>query len=166
MKPVGLALIQMGKTGLELVKSHPNVLPKETLNEIVLKSMPLSAKDGDYASSTAGGCVFESYIFSIPGKRRRNIASLVVIFDKENYDRKTIRRFCSFTITELKKNNLADAETISEILPNLYNGLSERRMKIKISSVVTLSFDFDEKEQKDKKPEEKFVDSLKEDFWK
>ena len=81
MKPIGVCLTHMGKKGLELVNVFPDAFPKNVLNEIVLKSMPMSAKEGDFASSTVQDILFESYIFTVPGEDRNNIASLVAIFD-------------------------------------------------------------------------------------
>jgi hypothetical protein len=66
------------------------------------------------------------------------------------YDSETIRKVFSFTITELKKYNVADMHTISKILPNIYKGLTDGQLKVRISSVVTLEFDFQQKEEKDK----------------
>ncbi len=51
--------------------------------------MPMSAKVGDYSSSTAEGVVFESYIFAVPGVKRNNIASLVAVFDTSEYNRQS-----------------------------------------------------------------------------
>ncbi len=166
MKPIGVCLTQMGKTGLELVNVYPNALPDSLLNELVIKSMPMSAKDGDFTSSTVQDCQFESYIFSIPGKDRKNIASLVAIFENSTYDRNSVRKFFSFTVAEIKKNNLGNTETFSKILPSMYEGLVKGKIKIKISSVVTLEFDFQDKDKKQKKRGEKFVDSLKDELWK
>jgi hypothetical protein len=156
----------MGKTGLELVKIFPDTLPQQTINEVVLKSMPMSAKEGDFASSTAEGVVFESYIFGVPGEDRGNIASLVAIYDKSNYDRENVRRFFSFTIAELKKHNVADTNTLTNILPNMYEGLTKGKVRIKISSVVTLDFDFEDKDKKEKDRGEEFLDSIQGDMWK
>jgi len=156
----------MGKTGLELVSSYPDILPQQLLNEIVLKSMPMSAKAGDYTSSTAENIVFESYIFTVPGEARNNIASLVAVFENTEYNRESIRKFFSFTVKELQKHNYADTKTFETILPNMYDGLAKGHVKIRISSVVTLDFDFSYKEKENKKREEEFVDAMKDDLWK
>lgn len=166
MKPISLCLTQMGKKGLELVSTFPNVLPDQTLNEIVLKSMPMSAKEGDFSSSTAEGCVFESYIFAVPGEQRTNIASLIAVYDNSEYNRQSIRKFFSFTVEELQKHKLGDTETFEKILPNMFDGLTKGHVKIKISSVVTLDFDFDYKEKKEKDRGEEFLEALKDDMWK
>jgi len=156
----------MGKSGLELVKVYPDTLPQSILNEIVLKSMPLSAKNGDFASSTVQGSLIECFIFNVPGIDRNNIASLVAVYDNSKYDRDSVRKFFSFTVAELQKHNLSDTETFSKILPNMYEGLNKGKVKIKISSVVTLEFNFDEDEKKKKDRGEEFLDSLKGDVWK
>ena len=166
MKPISLCLTHMGKTGLELVSTYPDALPQQVINEIVLKSMPLSAKAGDYTSSTVEGCVFEGYIFTIPGEERNNIASIIAVYDNANYNRDSIQKFFTFTVSELKKHRLNDTDTFKKILPNMYEGLSKGKVKIKISSVVTLDFDFTSDEKKEKDRGEEFLDSLKEDMWK
>jgi len=165
MKLLSLCLVKMGKQGLELVKVHPDILPKATINEIVLKSMPLSSKEGDFTSTTVGDCIFEGVIFAVPSEERRNIASLIAIFDDTSYDRVTLRKFFSFTLRELEKNGLVDIETIMRILPNLFEGLAKKSVKIKISSVVTLEFNFDSEKDKEKDSNEKFLDSFGDDVW-
>jgi len=165
MKPVSLCLVQMGTKGLELVKVYPNVLPEEILNQIVVKSMPFNAKNGDFASSTVGDAVFSGYIFSVPSENERdNIASLVAVYNNMNYDSNALRKVFAFTIAELKKNNVADMETLTKILPNLYNGLVNGRLKIKISSVVTLEFDMQYKDEKDEDLES--LNGFGRDLWK
>lgn len=165
MKPISMCITHMGKNGLELVKVFPDTLPNSIIDEIVLKSMPLSARDGDFSSSTAQGCLFESYIFAVPGEERKNIASLVAIFNDSKYDRDGIRKFFSFAVSELQKHDLGNTEILSRILPNIYEGLGKGKVKIKISSVVTLDFEFKHDEKK-KDRGEKFLDSLKGDMWK
>ena len=165
MKPISLCLVQMGQKGLELVKAYPDVLPEETLNQIVLKSMPMGAKEGDFTSSTAGDTVFSGYIFSIPSKvGRSNIASLVAVYNDMKYDSETIRKVFSYTVTELHQKKLDDVETITKIMPNLYKGITEGQLKIKISSVVTLEFNFQEEKAKDKNGEA--INGFTKDFWK
>lgn len=166
MKPISLCLTHMGSKGLELVSSYPDTLPQQILDEIVLKSMPMSAKDGDFSSSTAEGCVFESYIFTVPGEDRNNIASLVAVYDNSEYNRNNIRKFFTFTVTELQKHKLGETKMFEQILPKMYEGLAKGRVKIKISSIVTLDFDFSNKEQKEKDRGEEFLESIKEDMWK
>ncbi|MBN1328149.1 MAG: hypothetical protein JXA54_01635 [Candidatus Heimdallarchaeota archaeon] len=166
MKPISLCLTHMGNKGLELLKIYPDILPENLVNEIVLKSMPLSSKEGDFASSTAQDCVFESYIFTVPGDQRNNIASLVAVFNNSHYNRDNVRKFFSFTVQELKKHNLGDTETFERILPNMFDGLTKGKVKIKISSVVSLDFDFEEEEKKPKDRGEELLDSLKGDMWK
>ncbi|NHJ84002.1 MAG: hypothetical protein FK734_00985 [Asgard group archaeon] len=165
MKPVCLCLVQMGQKGLELVKAYPNVLPEPIINQIVVKSMPFNAKDGDFASSTVDDTVFSGYVFSVPADSGRdNIASLVAVYSDMKYDSESIRKVFSFTITELKKNNLADVSTIGKILPNLYNGLIEGSLNIRISSIVSLEFDFKSKQEKDKDMEA--LQEFGKDLWK
>lgn len=165
MKPISLCLVQMGSKGLELVKSYPNVLPESVLNQIVVKSMPFNAKNGDFASSTVDNAVFSGYIFSVPSQiGRDNIASLVAVYNDMKYDSEIIRKVFSFTISELKKYNVADIQTVEKILPNLFNGLADKELKIKISSIVTLEFDFKEKEEED--PDEDAINSFGKEMWR
>jgi len=129
--------------------------------------MPLSAKAGDYASSTVQGYQIECFIFSVPGENRRNIASLIAVYEDANYDRDIVRKFFSFTVAELQRYNLNDTNTFSKILPSMLEGLKKGRVKIKISSVVTLEFNFDDgTKKKEKDRGEEFLDSLKGDVWK
>lgn len=81
-----------------------------------------------------------------------------------NYDSNTLRKVFAFTVAELKKNNVADIETLTKILPNLYNGLVNGRLKIKISSVVTLEFDMQYKDEKDEDLES--LNGFGRDLWK
>lgn len=164
MKPVSLCLIRMGQKGLELVDTYPEVLPKEALNQIAVKSMPFNARDGDFSTSTVGDNVISGYVFAVPSQEgRSNIASLVAVFDSLKFDPETIKKVFSFTITELKKNNLIEIDTLSKILPNLYKGLAKKQLKIKISSVVTLEFDFREEEEEEKAKE---LDKFSKEIWK
>ncbi|MFW9923331.1 MAG: hypothetical protein ACFFDW_08615 [Candidatus Thorarchaeota archaeon] len=165
MKPISLCLVQMGQKGLELVKAYPDVLPEHLVNQIVIKSMPMSAKEGDFTSSTADDTVFSGYIFSVPSQTGRdNIASLVAVYNDMKYDSEILRKVFNFTITELKKKNLADIDTVQKILPNLYSGLEEGQFKIKISSVVTLEFDIKGKDEKDK--DQEALNGFGKDLWK
>ena len=165
MKPISLCLVQMGAKGLELVKVYPDVLHEETLNQIVLKSMPMGAKEGDFTSNSIGDSAFSGYIFSIPSKvGRSNIASLVAVYNDMKYDSEDIKKVFSYTVTELHKRNLDDVETITRIIPNLYKGIAEGHLKIKISSVVTLEFNFKEEKLTDKNGES--ISGFTEDLWK
>jgi hypothetical protein len=154
----------MGSKGLELVNTYPKVLPDNILNEIVTKSMPMGAKEGDFTSNTVGVSAFSGYIFSMPSDSgRSNIASLIAVFSDLEYDSNVIKKVFTFTVTELKKNNIIDTDTIIKIMPKLYEGLSEGHLKIKVSSVVTLECDI-RKESKDK--DEEALNSFGQDFWK
>ena len=164
MKPISLCLVQMGSKGLELVKAYPKVLPENIITEIVTKSMPMGAKEGDFTSNTIGPSAFSGYIFALPSETgRSNIASLIAVFNDLDYDSNVIKKVFTFTVTELKKNNMIDTETIIKIMPNLFTGLAEGHLKIKISSVVTLECDV-RKEDKDK--DEEALNNFGQDFWK
>ncbi|HUT80739.1 MAG TPA: hypothetical protein VMZ29_05995 [Candidatus Bathyarchaeia archaeon] len=165
MKPISLCLVQMGQKGLELVKAYPDVLPENTLNQIIIKSMPMGAQEGDFSSSTANDTVFSGYIFKVPSEvERSNIASLVAVYNDMKYDSESIRKVFAFTISELKKKDLVDIETLSRILPNLYTGLVEGQLKIKISSIVTLEFNFNE--GKDANKDDEALNEFGKDLWK
>ena len=164
MKPISLCLVQMGDKGLEMVKSHPNVLPKEILNEVTLKSMPMGAKPGEFSTSSVGDLYYSSYIFKIPrADQRDNIAAIIAIYNNMKYNIEGIKKVFSFIIKELDSKALLKADIIEEIMPNLYNGFGSGHIKIKISSVATISVDFEEGK------EEEVVDEtnhLEDDLWK
>ncbi|MBD3191059.1 MAG: hypothetical protein GF308_10465 [Candidatus Heimdallarchaeota archaeon] len=150
-----------------MVDAYPNVLPKEILTEITVKSMPLSAKDGDFTTNTVSNeNAFSGYVFSIPSEKGRdNIASLLAVFESMNYNPNIIRKVFAVTISELRKNNQIDEETLTNILPGLHQGLKKGHIKIKISSVVTIEFEIDETES-DKDPTKEFVSDFSKDMWK
>ena len=164
MKPVSLCLVEMGKKGLELVRAYPEVLPEEVLNQIVVKSMPFSARDGDFTSNNVENSVFSGYVFSIPSSQgRANIAALVAVFSNMKYDSEAIKKVFSFTITELKKNDLVAIDTVAKILPSLYKGLIEENLRISISSTISIEFDFKGK-KKDK--DQEALNGFRGDVWK
>ncbi len=164
MKPVSLCLVQMGDKGLELVKSHPNVLPKNVLNELTYKSMPMGAKPGEFSSAAVGDLFYSSYIFSLPREDERdNIAAIIAVYNDMKYNIEGIRKVFSFIISELDSKKLLKTEVVEEIMPNLYKGFESGHIKIKISSIATIDIDFAEKEE----PEQKDItNDLEEDLWK
>ncbi|NPE07156.1 MAG: hypothetical protein GNW80_02645 [Asgard group archaeon] len=164
MKPVSLCLVQMGDKGLELVKAHPNVLPKQVLNEITYKSMPMGAKPGEFSSATVGDLYYSSYVFSLPREDSRdNIAAIIAVFNNMKYNIEGIRKVFSFIIKELDTNKLLKTDIVEEIMPNLYKGFDSGHIKIKISSIATIDIDFAEKEE----PEEKdCTNDLEDDLWR
>ncbi|MHA1532138.1 MAG: hypothetical protein ACTSR6_09100 [Candidatus Heimdallarchaeota archaeon] len=163
MKPLSLCLVQMGDKGLELVSSHPKVLPKEVLNEITYKSMPMGAKDGEFVSSSVGDLFYSSYIFSLPREGSRdNICAIIAVFNDMKYNIEGIRRVFSLLIKELKTKTLLKLELMEELLPNLYTGFSKGNIRIKISSIATISIDFDTKEEE---PVDE-TNELEDDLWK
>ena len=165
IKPICLCLVKLGDKGLEIVKNYPNALPDEVLSQISIKSMPLNAKDGDFISTNINNNYLSGYVFTTPStKGRGGIASLVAIFNTMQYNTEIIKKVFSFTITELRKNDLVSVDVISEILPKLYTGLTNEMLKIKISSVVTLEFDFKEK-QEEKDGKKILIEDIKKDVW-
>ena len=165
MKPASLCLIQMGNQGLELVTAYPKAFPDEIMNEVTIKSMPLNAKEGDFTSNTIGNLAISGFVFAIPSNEgRSNIASIVAVFEDMKYNPENIRKVFSYTIFELKKNELISMETLTEILPKLYTGLMKGRLQVKISSVVTLNFAFDDEEEAEDGQQK--IDRLKSQMWK
>jgi hypothetical protein len=165
IKPTSLCLVEMGKNGLELVRSYPEVLSSGELNEIIIKSMPMGSKDGDFTTSSAGPNYISGYIFAIPSEERTNIASLVAVFNDENYEHQVIKKVFTFTVDELRKNELMDKETLSNILNKLYDGLVKGKLSINIRSETTLNFEIKTGSSDDEK-EKDSLDEFGEDVWK
>jgi DNA polymerase III alpha subunit (gram-positive type) len=167
MKPVALCLVHMGQKGLELVRTYPEVLPKEVLNEITIKSMPLGAKSGDFSSNVVSNDnAFSGYVFQVPSETGRdNIASLVAVFNKTDYNANLIRKVFSITINELQKNKQVKIDTISQILPGLYKGLEKGHIKVKMSSVVTIEIEINDDDQ-GKDPTVELVEDFTREIWK
>jgi len=168
MKPISLCLIQMGDKGLECVRAFPDVIPNEILNEIVIKSMPMGAKEGDFTSSIiAGNNAFSGYVFCIPRSNdRNNIASLVAIYENIKYDVNNVRNLFSLIITEMKKYEVISTDILTQILPTLYKSFESETIKIKISSVVTIEINNKADDELPAKPLEKSVNSFEKDMWK
>ncbi|MBD3191239.1 MAG: hypothetical protein GF308_11375 [Candidatus Heimdallarchaeota archaeon] len=165
INPTSLCLIKMGKKGLELAKAHPDNLPDEIKNQIILKAMPLGAKNGDFTTTNIGDYNFSGYVFTLPQQENRNnIASLVAVFDSEIKNPSKIRKVFDFTIKELKRNDLVNENILSNILPKLYKGFNDGYMKIRVSSIVTLEFDF--KEDSNEEIEDSIASNVKKDVWK
>ena len=166
MKPVSLCLVHLGAQGLELIKAYPDVLPEEITNQVILKSMPMGAKPGDFLTANIDANNFSGYVFQIPSKDGRdNLASLVAVYETENYNPNMIKKMFSFTLEELQKNQLVDIKTISKILPEMYNGIAKGHLKIKISSIVMLEFTF-ESEEKQKNKTQEIVSNVKNELWR
>ncbi|MFW9924098.1 MAG: hypothetical protein ACFFDW_12500 [Candidatus Thorarchaeota archaeon] len=164
MKPLSLCLVQMGDKGLEVVKSHPNVLPKEVLSELAMKSMPLGAKPGDFSTAAISDLFYSSYVFSIPRESQRdNIGAIVGVFNNMKYNIEGIKKIFSFIIKELNTKALLKVDILEEILPNLYKGFDSGHVKIQISSVATITVDFDDKSDDSEKDE---TNNIAEDIWK
>ncbi|NHJ48558.1 MAG: hypothetical protein FK733_12305 [Asgard group archaeon] len=164
MKPVSLCLVQMGDKGLELVKSHPQVLPKEVLSEITYKSMPMGAKAGEFATAAVGDLFYSSYIFKLPTEGSRdNIAAIVAVFNNMKYNIEGLRKVFSFIIKELDSKSLLKTDVFEEIMPNLYKGMQSGHIKIKISSIATIDIDFVEEDAKEEKDR---TNDLEDDLWR
>jgi hypothetical protein len=131
----------MGKNGLELVRSYPEVLTTDELNDVIVKSMPMGSKDGDFTTSTAGSNYISGYIFALPSEERTNVASLVAVFNNDKYEQQVIKKVFAFTVQELRKNDLMDREMISNILNKIYDGLVKGKLSIKIHSETSLNLE-------------------------
>ncbi|MEA2071731.1 MAG: hypothetical protein U9O98_10640 [Asgard group archaeon] len=156
----------MGPNGLELVTSYPEDLPKKIINEIIVKSMPMGAKPGDFTSNVISAKkAFSGYIFKIPSPSGRdNIASLVAVYKDINYDIKTIRKVFSIIINELKKTRLVNIKTVSQMLPNLYSGLTNGHILIRINSIKTIEIEIQDKSE-NKDSTETIVKNFSEEIW-
>ncbi len=163
MKPMSLCLINMGTKGLELIKSFPDVIPADSMNQLVYKTIPIGSNPGDFAQTTFNDLNLTSYIFRIPSASDRdNLASLVAIFSSADYDSKTIKQVFSWVVTELENKALLNTQTLQNILPKLFKGFSKGQFKIEITSTSTISFNF-KKDEKDRNGNA--IDSLADDLW-
>ncbi|MBN1328178.1 MAG: hypothetical protein JXA54_01780 [Candidatus Heimdallarchaeota archaeon] len=165
IKPLALCLVQVGKKGLEIVDSYPKILPKEIESQIAFKCMPFGAKDGDFLSANITETYFSGYVFRVPEKQGRdNLASLVVVFDTENYNPISFKKVFSLTLEKLAENNLVTLNNVQKLLPEMFNGITKGKLRIKISSIVMLEFDFEDiNEKKDKK--EEIISQVKRELW-
>ncbi len=160
MIPVSLILIHMGKSGLELVSAYPESLSKKELNKIVFKCMPLGAEDRDFITLTVEKRIISTFIFIIPKKPRNNIAALTAVFASADYKPQFLENLFSYTIDELKNKNLLTIDLISKILPKLYDGIVNRKYKIKINAEMTLIYHLNQRED-----EKNSFDSFGDDVW-
>ena len=164
-----MCLVHMGKNGLEMVKSFPEILPEEAIKEITIKSMPLGAKEGDFSSNVlTNDNAFSGYVFTIPSQiGRDNIASLVAVFEDMSYNTTNVRKAFTVLIYELKKQNALSTEILTNILPSLYKGFDSKNIKIKISSVVTVEINFDDKnDDTDQGSPEAVAKSVMDEMWR
>ncbi len=153
----------MGARGLELVKSFPDVIPTDSMSQLVYKTIPMGSNPGDFASTTFNDLNLTSYIFRIPtADQRDNLASLVAVFNTTDYDATSIKQVFSWVVTELEKKDLLATSTLEGILPKLYKGFSKGQFKIEITSTSTIKFDFP-KQGNDKNGNA--IDKLSDDLW-
>jgi len=158
--------VQIGRKGIEFVNSYPKILPVEATNQIVLKAMPLGAKPGDFITTNTGQMFFSGYVFQVPREKERdNLASIVAVFSSESYNPTKNKKLFSVTIEKLRENKLVSIETIQKILPEMYNGISKGHLKIKISSIVTLEFDF-ATDNENSDPTEEIVTDIQRELWR
>lgn len=163
MKPLSLCLINMGSKGLELVKAFPDVIPADSMNQLMYKTIPMGSNPGDFASTTFNDLNLTSYIFRIPtADQRDNLASLVAVFNTTDYDSQSIKKVFSWITMELEKKDLLTATTLENLLPKLYKGFSKKQFKIEITSTSSISFEFSQ-QSKDKNGAA--IDNLADDLW-
>ncbi|MBD3190302.1 MAG: hypothetical protein GF308_06645 [Candidatus Heimdallarchaeota archaeon] len=149
-----------------MVEAHPKVLPSEVTQQVAVKCMPLGAKHGDFLTTTVGSNTITGYIFAVPSETGRdNLASLVAVYNNDNFNPNELKKVFAFTLNELAKHDLVNLKTLKNILPEMYKGISKGKLKIKISSIVTLDFSFeDEEEQSDETKE--IVSGLRDELWR
>ena len=167
LKPLSLCLIQMGKTGLEIVKSYPEVIPQVTLNELTYKSMPMAAKPGDFTSTTIKDVAFSSLIFEIPSTtERNNIGSIVAIYSSADYNANAVKKVFSIVVNELKDKKLLQMDTLNGILPKLYTGFHKGEFSVEISSVAKIQFKFTDEAEEETDSISKRANNVSEDIWR
>jgi len=164
---MSVCLVQMGKSGLELIKAYPDVLPQPLKNEITIKSMPLGAKAGDFTSNVMNnGSAISGYVFIIPSQtERNNIASLVAVFDNSDYNIQSVRKLFSIIISELQNNDAISLKLLQQILPSIYNAFGSKTIKIKISSVTTIEVKIEDDKDKAESNGKRVAKSFAEDLW-
>ncbi|MCG3226305.1 MAG: hypothetical protein H7645_05240 [Candidatus Heimdallarchaeota archaeon] len=163
MKPMSLCLINMGVKGLELIKSFPDVIPSDSMNQLVYKTIPIGSNPGDFATTTFNDLNLSSFIFRIPSADQRdNLASLVAVFSSSDYDSKTIKQVFSWVVSELDKKDLLNKGTLENILPKLYKGFNKGQFKIEITSTSSISFSF---KTESKSENGQAIDDLADDLW-
>ncbi|MHA1126234.1 MAG: hypothetical protein ACTSQX_11470 [Candidatus Heimdallarchaeota archaeon] len=167
MKPTNLCLVQMGKAGLEVIKSYPETLPSEVFNELAYKSMPLSAVPGDFTTSSLNNLTFSSYIFEVPSEvERNNIASIVAVFNSMSYNQQELKKVFSVIVQELKSKDILKMDIIKSILPNLHTGIQKGHFTIEISSSSRIKFDFRTADSKDESSTSQRTENVSDDIWR
>ena len=154
----------MGQKGLEFITTYPNECSPDIQKDILLKSMPLGAKDGDFISAIINlPIVMSSMVFSVPtNEGRDNIASLLVAFDSMHYNSEIIQLNFSKILKSLKKEPNFNIQQLLDIIPKIFNAiLDSARIKITTNhTIIKLDFkDLYEKSKKDK------VSALTKDLW-
>ncbi|MHA1367959.1 MAG: hypothetical protein ACTSP5_16360 [Candidatus Heimdallarchaeota archaeon] len=168
MKPTNLCLVQMGKSGLEVISSYPETLPDEVFNELAYKSMPLSAVPGDFTTSSLNNLTFSSYIFEVPSEvERNNIASIVAVFNSMSYDQQELKKVFSVIVQELKSKDILKMDVIKSILPNLHSGIQDGHFTIEISSSSRIKFDFRTADSiEDQSSTSQRAENVSDDIWR
>ncbi|NHJ85767.1 MAG: hypothetical protein FK734_09915 [Asgard group archaeon] len=154
----------MGQNGLEFVTTYPNECSPDIQKDILLKSMPLGAKDGDFISAIINlPIVMSSIVFSVPtNKGRDNIASLLVAFDSMQYNPEIIQLNFSKILNALKKQPHFNIQILTELAPKIFDGIYNA-INIKITLKHTIiKLDFNELYLKNKKDK---VSAFKKDLW-
>ena len=149
-KPLCLCVSVLSKKGLEIVKVYPDVLDQAIINEITLKSMPLGAKEGDFTTNTlSDNKIFSGLIFTVPHLLTRdNIASLIAVFDSMSYNAEILQENFTLLINSLKEFNVISSDKVSDLLPELYEGIIAGKFNLNIKRGKNIIFDFTNLEAK------------------
>jgi hypothetical protein len=129
--------------------------------------MPLSAKPGDFASTSVKDLAFSSYVFEIPsaGPERQNIGSLIAVYQSMSYNAHAVKNAFTVVIDQLQTKNFLEIKVLEKILPNLYQGFTKGEFIIEISSVAKIAFKFPSDDE-DEDSLSSRVDNVSNDIWK
>ena len=127
----------------------------------------MTAKPGDFATASMNDLNLTSLVFEVPSDtERNNIASLVAVFSKMDYNINEVKKVFSVIVQELKSKDLLKIDVIKSILPNLHDGLKKGKFTIEISSTAKIAFDFQSEDERDDKSVEKRADNVSDDLWR
>ena len=149
-KPLCLCVSIMCKKGLEIDKVYPNILHQEIINEIALKSMPLGAKEGDFTTVTLSDKkIFSGLIFTVPHLLTRdNIASIIAVFESMSYNAEILQENFTLLVRSLKESNVISSDKVTDLLPELFEGIKLGKFDMNIKRGKNVAFDFSNLEAK------------------
>ncbi|NHJ05986.1 MAG: hypothetical protein EAX90_14255 [Candidatus Heimdallarchaeota archaeon] len=157
-------MVQLGTNGFDIIKVYPEVLSKNLLTEISIKSMPFGAKNGDFTTTTvARNNTISSYVFSSPSNQfRDNVASIIAIYSNMEYNPELIHQIFSLIINKIKETDKDIITTVSNNLENIFRGFSKDTIKIKLESNKNVELKLDRLLSS---KTQKVVKSFKDDIW-